>query len=131
MRLLNIVRFHRNVSPFHIITLMSLALSGLLSEQPGNSKGIKNHSSSNRQRNENIHDTRFSFSPAALCADEHVKSRGVVPTRGVQVTDSWIRRGPMWMGRALVELRAEPSAASRGQSGLSAPGGRVGPVLRA
>lgn len=40
MLCLNIVRFHRNVSSFHIITLMSLALSGLLSEETGNSKGI-------------------------------------------------------------------------------------------
>lgn len=41
MLCLNILRFHRNLSPFHIITLMSLALSGLLSEETGNSKGIK------------------------------------------------------------------------------------------
>lgn len=41
MLCLNIRRFHRNSSPFHIITLMSLALSGLLSEETGNSKGIK------------------------------------------------------------------------------------------
>lgn len=41
MLCLNIVRFHRNPSPFHVITLMSLALSGLLSVSTGNSKGIK------------------------------------------------------------------------------------------
>ena len=41
MLCLTIVRFHRNPSPFYIITLMSLALSGLLSEETGNSKGIK------------------------------------------------------------------------------------------
>lgn len=41
MLCLNIVWFHRNLSPFHIITLMSLALSGLLSEETRNSKGIK------------------------------------------------------------------------------------------
>lgn len=38
---LNIVKFHRNVSSLHIITLMSLALSGLLSEETGKAKGIK------------------------------------------------------------------------------------------
>lgn len=37
----NFARFHRNPSTFHIITLMSLALSGLLSGQTRNSKGIK------------------------------------------------------------------------------------------
>lgn len=38
---MNIVRIHRNSSPFYIITLMSLALSGLLGVLTGNSKGIK------------------------------------------------------------------------------------------